>query len=206
GMRQLNGVYTQRFNRSHGRVGHVFQGRYKSILVQAETYLLELARYVVLNPVRAQMVKTAGQWPWSSYRYMIGKETSASWLQTDYLLQQFSSSRTQAQQSYIRFIAEGKNQPSVWTHLRQQIYLGDENFVSRMQQRIDTASDLLEVPLAQKREVARPLCDYMEEFGDKHRAIQVAYGTGRYTLKEIADYIGCHYSTVSRIVNPKSQE
>ncbi|MDY7075923.1 MAG: transposase, partial [Chloroflexota bacterium] len=58
-MRQLNGVYTQAFNRSHGRVGHVFQGRYKAILVQKETYLLELARYIVLNPVRARMVRAA---------------------------------------------------------------------------------------------------------------------------------------------------
>ena len=59
GMRQLNGVYTQRFNRKHERVGHVFQGRFKSILVQKEYYLLELARYIVLNPVRARMVRSA---------------------------------------------------------------------------------------------------------------------------------------------------
>jgi REP element-mobilizing transposase RayT len=66
GMRQLNGVYTQRFNRTHGRVGHVFQGRFKGILVQKESYLLELARYIVLNPVRAGMVPFAQDWPWSS--------------------------------------------------------------------------------------------------------------------------------------------
>jgi REP element-mobilizing transposase RayT len=60
GMRQLNGVYTQRFNRTYARVGHVFQGRYKAILVQKEAYLLELARYVVLNPVRARMVHDPG--------------------------------------------------------------------------------------------------------------------------------------------------
>ena len=68
GMRQLNGVYTQRFNRKHRRVGHVFQGRYKAVLVQKEAYLLELVRYIVLNPVRAHMVKAAKDWPWSSYR------------------------------------------------------------------------------------------------------------------------------------------
>ena len=56
GMRQLNGVYTQTFNRTHDRVGHVFQGRYKAILVEKESHLLELCRYVVLNPVRAKMV------------------------------------------------------------------------------------------------------------------------------------------------------
>ena len=82
GMRQLNGVYTQRFNRSHQRVGLVFQGRYKAILVQEESYLLELARYVVLNPVRAHMVKGAGDWPWSNYRATTGTALAPEWLQT----------------------------------------------------------------------------------------------------------------------------
>jgi putative transposase len=67
GMRQLNGVYTQRFNRIHEWVGHVYQGRYKAILVERDSYLLELARYVVLNPLRAKMVKRLENWPWSSY-------------------------------------------------------------------------------------------------------------------------------------------
>ena len=66
GMRQLNGVYTQYFNRRHGLVGHLYQGRSKAILVQKETYLLELPRYVVLNPLRAGMVKSPENWPWSS--------------------------------------------------------------------------------------------------------------------------------------------
>jgi len=72
GMRQLNGVFTQSFNRKHKRVGHVFQGRYKAIIVQKESYLLELARYIVLNPVRAGMVRSAKDWPWSSYRKTAG--------------------------------------------------------------------------------------------------------------------------------------
>ena len=72
GMRQLNGVYTQCFNRHHGRVGHVFQGRYKAILVDREPYLLELVRYVVLNPIRANMVTSPEQWRWSSYHATAG--------------------------------------------------------------------------------------------------------------------------------------
>jgi REP element-mobilizing transposase RayT len=68
GMRQLNGVYTQISNRRHRRVGHLFQGRFKAILVDGDAYLLELARYVVLNPVRAGMVKRPEHWAWSSYR------------------------------------------------------------------------------------------------------------------------------------------
>ena len=72
GMRQLNGPYTQRFNRRQGRVGHVFQGRFKSILVERDAHLLEVARYVVLNPVRAGMVRSVKDWPWSSYRATAG--------------------------------------------------------------------------------------------------------------------------------------
>ncbi|MDZ7788589.1 MAG: transposase [Halofilum sp. (in: g-proteobacteria)] len=86
GMRQLNGVYTQYVNRTHGRVGHVFQGRYTGILVEGDSYLLEVARYVVLNPVRAGMVSDAGEWPWSSYAAMVGEAQCPPWLERDWLL------------------------------------------------------------------------------------------------------------------------
>ena len=75
GMRQLNGVYTQRVNRTHGRVGHVFQGRFKAVLVDKDNYLLELSRYVVLNPLRAKMVRRVEQWRWSSYLATCGQVT-----------------------------------------------------------------------------------------------------------------------------------
>ena len=77
GMRQLNGVYTQRVNRTHGRVGHLFQGRFKGILVEKESHLLELARYVVMNPVRAGMVATPEDWRWGSYRATAGLKAPA---------------------------------------------------------------------------------------------------------------------------------
>jgi REP-associated tyrosine transposase len=72
-MQQLNGIYTHWFDRTHHRVGHVFQGRYKAILVEKDSYLLETARYVVLNPVRAGVVDDSGAWPWSSYTATIGR-------------------------------------------------------------------------------------------------------------------------------------
>jgi REP element-mobilizing transposase RayT len=88
-MRQLNGVYTQAFNRRHQRVGHLFQGRFKAILVQKETHLLELCRYVVLNPVRAKLVTRPRQWAWSSYRVTGGEGPSPEWLTTAWVLAQF---------------------------------------------------------------------------------------------------------------------
>lgn len=92
GMRQLNGVFTLWSNRCHERSGHLFQGRYKAILVDRDAYFLELARYIVLNPVRAAMMKHPRQWPWSSYGAMIGKATAPVWLTPSYCWQ--SSART----------------------------------------------------------------------------------------------------------------
>lgn len=118
GMRQLNGVYTQRFNRHHGRVGHVFQGRYKAILVERDAYLLELARYVVLNPVRAGMVDGPQDWPWSSFAAMCGQAPVPEWLQTDWILGQFGAGRVEAVAAYVRFVHEGARLPSVWAQLQ----------------------------------------------------------------------------------------
>jgi hypothetical protein len=88
-MRQLNGVYTQTYNLTHNITGHLFQGRYKSILVDEDNYLLELSRYIVLNPVRAGMVKHADQWKWSSYQAMTGEALAPDWLSCGSLLSQF---------------------------------------------------------------------------------------------------------------------
>jgi len=89
GMKQLNSIYTQKFNRRHKRVGHLFQGRYKAFLVEKEYYLLELSRYIVLNSVRAGLVEHPGEWKWSSYRATIGKGPKAKFLTIDWLLNQF---------------------------------------------------------------------------------------------------------------------
>ena len=101
GMRQLNGVYTQKLNRRHARVGHVFQGRFKGILVERDSYLLELARYVVLNPVRAGMVKNVRQWTWSSYPAMVGTAPRPGWLHTDWVLGQFGAQRARQIERYV---------------------------------------------------------------------------------------------------------
>ena len=130
GMRQLNGVYTQRFNRTHARVGHVFQGRYKAILVEKHAYLLELARYVVLNPVRAKRVRQAGSWRWSSYRATVGTEAAPAWLETRAILSAFGKTESQAVERYIRFVAEGKGQPSPWEVLKNTWFLSAPGRIS----------------------------------------------------------------------------
>lgn len=200
GMRQLNGVYTQTFNRQHGRVGHVFQGRYKAILVERETYLLELARYIVLNPVRAQMVRSAKEWPWSSYRATAGQAPAAPWLQTDWILSAFGQRKGEATERYREFVAQGRNQPGPWEQLRNQVFLGSEQFVERLQARVDTGKDLSEVPARQRRPLPKPLAHFSATFGDRDAAIAAAYASGGYSMKEIGEHFGFHYSYISRII------
>ncbi len=200
GMRQLNGVYTQRFNHHYGRVGHVFQGRYKAILVDKESYLLELARYIVLNPVRAGMVRSAKDWPWSSYRATAGRLKAAPWLQTDWILSAFSRQRKTACEHYRTFVSEGRGQPSPWEDLKNQVFLGGEQFVAEMQSLIDPDQSLEEVPLGQKRVLSKPLSDYEQAYASRNEAIYAAYQSGAYKMVELAKYFGLHYSSVSKII------
>lgn len=200
GMRHLNGVYTQRFNRKHKRVGHVFQGRYKAIIVQKETYLLELARYIVLNPVRARMARSAKDWPWSSYRASADLADCPTWLKTDWILSAFSDKRTEAIERYQVFVANGKNQPAPWEKLKNQIFLGTDAFVKKMQSSISPNEDLSEVPLGQRRAMPKPIDHYVTGSNNRNEAIALAYESGGYGLKEIGEHFGLHYSRVSRII------
>jgi len=166
-MRHLNRVYTQKLNRTHHRVGHVFQGRYRAIMVEKDSHLLELMRYVVLNPVRARMVSAAGDWPWSSHGAMVGMvvgmvgmASRPDWLQTDWVLGQFGSTHGKAVMGYMDFVQAGVGQPSVWESLRGQIYLGSEAFVERMQMLVADRSAMTEIPRAQRRPQAKPIKHY----------------------------------------------
>jgi REP element-mobilizing transposase RayT len=201
GMRQLNGVYTQRFNRAHNRVGHVFQGRFKGILVEKGAYLLELSRYIVLNPVRAGMVKTPDEWAWSSYRAMVGLEAAPNWLKTRTVLAGFGASKKRkAIQRYGAFVAEGVGKPSPWEQLKNQVYLGSDRFIEKMHKKIPKGQDLREVPQARRRKAAESLETYENGHASRNAAIRAAYASGGYTQKEIGDYFSLHYSRISKII------
>ena len=200
GMRQLNGVYTQATNRRHGRVGHLFQGRYKAIVVDRDSYLLELTRYVVLNPVRAAMVESPVEWRWSSYRDMLGERTPPDWLATDALLAQFSSDRAEAVRRYVLFVAEGRGAESIWNNLKRQIYLGDDRFVETMQAKSEGLSEAVGVPKTQTRPPAPPIEELASKYRNRHEAIAAIYATGEYSYQQIADFYGLHFTTVGKIV------
>lgn len=199
GMRQLNGVYTQRYNRRHGQVGHLFQGRYKAILVQKETYLMELSRYIVLNPLRAGIVKKPEGWRWSSHRAVVGQTKAPGWLDIDNLLVQFHSRRRQAIKIYQQFVQEGIGKGSVWNDLKHQLLLGDEAFVLRFRG-MKPSGDLDEIPMRQRRPMKKTLEAYRKACPNRDEAMAAAYLSGVYSMKEIGAYFGVHYMTVSRAV------
>ncbi len=204
GMRQLNGVYTQWSNRRHGRTGHLFQGRYKAVLVDADEYLLELTRYVVLNPVRAGMVRAPGDWPWSSYRATQGDVPCPPWLAADAVLSHFGSRRSRARAAYAKFVAEGVGATPVWEGLRGQVYLGDERFMKRMLARTGRAGDI-NVPRAQRRASPPRLATIARKYRDRNEAMAAAWATGGYSYAEIARHFGVHFTTVGRAVRAARQ-
>ncbi|MBI2961828.1 MAG: transposase [Betaproteobacteria bacterium] len=206
GMRWLNGVYTQRFNRRHGRVGHVFQGRFKAILVESESYLLELARYIVLNPVRAGLTSTPGRWRWSSYGATAGERAAPRWLSVNWILGQFGNSDASAENQYREFVAAGLNRDSPWSNLRGQVLLGTEPFVQALTSRLDAVQNIAEMPQSQRLAHRPALMNLLpasdgRSKAERDAAIRDAHIRHAYTFAEIARHVGLHYTTVSRIAN-----
>lgn len=219
-IRHLNGVYTQAFNRRHRRVGHLVQGRFKAIVVEKEAHLLELCRYVVLNPVRAGLVPHPRRYAWSSYRATAGEAASPAWLTVDWIWQQFGARKGTAQQAYRAFVQGGLNEAEApWSRIVGQVYLGSEAFVGRMQAYAPGRRDP-EVPRRQREPVwrsaeavlhriARAYRVPVDELGHPSRRPSEARQAALYGLRQeaglglraIADRMGLSYSGVSRRVS-----
>lgn len=203
GMRQLNGVYTQAYNRRYRKPGHLFQGRYKAILVQKESHLLELCRYVILNPVRAKVIEKPEEWKWSSYRATAGLRDVPGYLTVDWILNQFGSKKAAGQKRYRAFVMDGIEKESPWRELQGQILLGEEGFVEKLKDLLTDKEPIKEIP-RQQRYANRPsLTEIFKEVKIKDkkardREIGTAHINYGYTLKEIADHLGIHYTTASK--------
>lgn len=201
GMRQLNGTYTQAVNRRHQRVGHLFQGRFTAILVEKEAHLLELCRYVVLNPVRAKVVTHPQRWTWSSYRRTVGARPAPTWLTTDWILGQFGLRQREAQVRYRAFVEDGREGPRPWDKLKGQIYLGSEAFIADHQpDRV-----IRDIPRRQTQATRPSLNALFQRRGDKVQQIAMAYRQYGYRLREIADWLGVHAVTISRRLKQAEQ-
>lgn len=199
GMRLLNGLYTQYFNRRHHVVGHLFQGRYKAILVQKQSYLLELTRYIVLNPIRANFVRSLNDWEWSSHHHVLGLKPTPAWLETEWLLRQFGVNRGSALEAYCRFVMEGRDIENPLKDTKFQLLLGDGEFVAKYQN-CDSPHFPAEISRTQRRSSALSVAEYGEKFPDRDEAMARAYFSTAYTMAEIGKHFGVTYRTVSRAV------
>jgi putative transposase len=222
GMQWLGVAYTRRFNNRHFRSGHLFQGRFKSMLVENDAYMMELSCYIHRNPLRAGMVKRFGDYRWSSYpSYAYGKKLGA-WLKTSLILSQFSGKdRHKAYREKVQSYSgeEGK----LWEDFRHGLFLGTSRFVDRIREVHILGEPQQEIP--QQKEIMRPIepvkvlekasdllgCElekfrtasrlYREE--DKERRdllVYLLWGTGALTNERIGELFGISYSSVSHIV------
>jgi REP element-mobilizing transposase RayT len=152
GAKQLNETWAQHFNWRHDRVGHLFQGRFKGILVEREAHLLELVRYIVLNPVRCGAVAYAADYQWSNYRATAGLEPVPAWLEVDWTLRQFHADRRTAIDMYRSFVADARGAAYCpWESLVGEIYLGGREFQESVQRRVDALGPGHEIPRAQRQ-------------------------------------------------------
>lgn len=184
-----------------GIPGHLYQGRFKGILVQEDAYLLEVCRYVDLNPVRAHMVKHPGEWPWSSYAALTGEVPPAAWHDRATVLAMVAPNKGMraAQNAYARFVAQGRD-VNLWQSgdMRGQVILGDEHFATQLQARLEQ-KPAQEVPVRQRHPARRALSDYFSTM-ERDTAIAAAFHDGGYTQTAIAEIAGLSISRISRIL------
>ncbi|GBE05247.1 MAG TPA: transposase [Nitrospirae bacterium] len=208
GMRHLNGVYTQAFNRRHKRVGHLFQGRYKAIVLQKDSHLLEVCRYTVLNPVRAHIIDHPEQWRWSSYRAAAGRGKAHPCLTTDWVLGQFGSKRRFAEKEYRAFVKEGIGRKTIKDDIKAQSILGEDDFVNTLKDYIKGYRDIAEIPKSQ-RYMDRPelndifTAEVITRRSWRDKKVVDAVNKYGYTQREIAVFLGMHFTSISRIMREK---
>jgi len=226
GIKRLNESWAQAFNEKYDRVGHLFQGRFKGILVERESHLLELIRYIVLNPVRSGRVKYAGDWTWSNYRATAGLERAPAWLEVAWTLAQFGiDNGASAQAGYREFVADGRGANyNPREAIVGQIYLGSEEFRSRMQQMVDQRPRSSEFPAAQRIAAPTPLdavagavasafgLKGMEALSKKaqkpHRRafVHIARAMTPFTVAAIARYLGVSDRAVTSMARASESE
>jgi putative transposase len=191
GMRQLNGVYAQSFNRRHDRIGHLFQGRFGAILVQDDDHLLTACAYIVRNPLRTATPIHPLDWPWSSHRATLGLERPLPFLDVDRLLAYFGPTKALARERYRRYVEESDELPP-----SHPLADGDDAFVLEHVSRVPPDP---EFP-ARYRTLRPPLVELVSD-PDDVRSVAMAHLEHGYSMRQIAAQLGCGIATVSRRVS-----
>jgi len=207
GMRQINGRYTQSFNRRHGIGGHLFQGRYRAVMVEKPAFLAAVCRDTVRQPVERGLAAAPAAWRWSSHRAVAGRlppgRAAPDWLALEELLALYGPELDTARRRYTADV-EANDRPAVWESLRHQIFLGSDGFVEEMRERAKAEAarrgNLTEIPKAQWQAPPPPLDSFIAAAESREEAMARAYLSGAYSQSSIAAHFAVHYSTVSRAV------
>jgi putative transposase len=207
-MRHINGQYTQAYNRRHGLTGHLFQGRFHAVLVDSDAYLIEVCRYVELNPVRAGLANKAIDWHWSSYRAHTGAELGYAWLATRRLHGQLLGhdaasveDQRRAARLYAATVEDGLGVDPWAGNLRQEVFLGDDDFVAEMQSRATNQRMKCTDISKYQRTDPRTLARWMTANRSRQESFKLAYTQGGMTMGEIARQAGLSLSSISRIIS-----
>ena len=186
--------------------GHVFQGRFKAFVVEKESYLLEVSRYIVLNPVRSGLVTAPEKWPWSNFRATAGLEKTPSWLTTEWTLEYFSSTSLKAHKEYRMFVIEGLKKEKLKRKKGDGIVLGSPQFVHEVWRIAKKSSEKKEVPRFE-RIIGRPsLKEIFEDIRgieERNNAIHFARESCGYQGSVIAKFLRLSPTTVSLIARGK---
>jgi REP element-mobilizing transposase RayT len=205
-MRQLNGVYSQAFNRRHRRPGHVLEGRFHAQVVDKDVYLRTVCRYIVLNPVRAGLVTHPGQWLWSSYGATAGEMAVPRCLTVEWVLSLGDTSvRAVAERRYRQFVEAGLTEPALTLGpLHSSLVVGDGAIPSYLRDGLPSAGTLDEIPRAQRFALRPPLATLftgVTSRGERDaRCVHAVLDHG-YTMRAVAQFLGVHYMTVSRALS-----
>ena len=206
-MRDINGNYTQWFNAKYKTVGHLFQGRYKSFVIEKETYLLEVARYIVLNPVRDNLVDYPRKWKWSSYRYTAETKEAPEWLHTDWILNFFGKAKKTAQKGYRQFVKDGINADDPYNDIKNGFLLGSPQFIHWIWETQTKGSEELKEHPREQRIVGRPSLDELfknvNTKQERDHTIRFARLRCGYLTTEIARHVGLHRAVVGKISRKK---
>ncbi len=200
-IRQLNGVYAQWWNRRHGRVGHVFQGRFKAQLVQDRPYYLHVARYILRNPVRSGLVSHPSLYRWSSVGAMTNTASHPAWLRIDKLM---ITAELPGGTDFVRFLGDGPDRKDIADAIASDArIIGDRDFVRSIDRQLPSPSSP-EVPV-RDRCAARPALAELFPSARATRqardqAMWRAHARHGYSQAAIADFLGLHYTTVSRLL------
>ena len=208
----INGAYTTYFNIKRDRSGHLFQGRFKGILVEKDAYCKELSRYIHLNPVRAGMVKSPSEYPWSSYGYFIGRDKKPEWLTTELVLGDFGGEGRRGYNSYREYVerGDGKDLESPFEEVLASTFLGSEEFINSIRTKYleKKAIDKRNVPAIKEilrgpsvEEIKKTTVQVLEKEHTLNKKVCI-YLSHRYSgmrLEEIGGCFGMKGSAVSQL-------